>query len=391
MTFFSEIVDISIVSMSENRKIFFSAAETSGDNHAAKLICHLREELSGLNCDGLGGPAMARAGCSLWENLVERSAMLSHALHQVGFYFKLLQRVKKKLQEERPDLVVVIDSPAWNFHVAKAAHNLNIPVLYYIAPQLWAWGAWRTRKLRRSVDRVACILPFEEQWFTKRNIRADYVGHPLFDETHMVASAPRRNQESKDFPTIALLPGSRQHEIDRLWLPMQEIAQNIKREFPSARFLTATTSDNSAETLKQKSKPLLEIEIRKTSIEAVTRHADLTLVASGTATLEVAAQRCPMIVMYHVNPIQWHLVGRLLVKTKYICLVNILAQKELVPEFIPFYGQTRSISTKALEILNNDEKRHQIHDDLKKLVEPIIKPGASAQVSAIIKEMLPNW
>ncbi|MCK5269492.1 MAG: lipid-A-disaccharide synthase, partial [Sedimentisphaerales bacterium] len=321
----------------QTRTIFISAAEASADKHAAALVTQLRRELPDIDCDGLGGPAMQREGCNLLENLVDRSAMLTHAIGQVGFYYKLLGRVKQYFQQQRPSLVVVIDSPAWNFHVAKAAKELGIPVLYYIVPQLWAWGAWRAGKLRQRTDRLACILPFEQQWFRERDIQVDYVGHPLFDDDNLIKAADLHGKENNhnNFPTIALLPGSRGHEIERLWPVMLEIGRRIREEFPKARFVTTAVSEKYEAVLREQASKKLNVEIRRSGIEAVTRHADLALVASGTATLEVAAQHCPMVVMYHVNLVQWHLAGRWIIKSKYISLVNILAGREIVPEFIP--------------------------------------------------------
>jgi len=328
------------------------------------------------------------------EDLTARSAMLANALDQVGFYYRLLARVKKHFAINRPDLVVLVDSPAWNFHIAKLAKKLNIPVLYYIAPQLWAWGSWRCNKLRRLTDNIACILPFEQQWFRDRDINATYVGHPLFDHEMPPEAPPHwmNNLRSGLFPTIALLPGSRQHEIDHLWPPMQLIAVRIKKAYPAARFVTTSPSEDSAEKLKKQTNTALPIDIRSdSSIEAVTRHADLALVASGTATLEVAAQHCPMIVLYHVNQLQWNLIGKWLVKTKYISLVNILADTQLVPEFVPFANRIDTVAGQALEILDNDEKRRQIRVSLKQLTDPIVQPGASARVIQMIKHLLENY
>jgi lipid-A-disaccharide synthase len=368
-------------------KIFFSAAEVSGDKHAANLIKHLRQEIPHYNCQGLGGPAMEAAGCDLLKNLTDSSAMLTHAISQVGFYLKLLRQIKKHFATSPPQLVVLIDSPAWNFHVAKAARKFQIPVLYYIAPQLWAWGAWRTGKLRKNIDRLACILPFEQQWFRDRNIRTDYVGHPLFDDQKPI---PPGTPDPRYFPTVALLPGSRSHEIDQLWSAMQKIARRIMIEYPGARFLTAVTNENLLEKLKDQADPSLDLQIRQTSIEAVTRHADLALVASGTATLEVAAQHCPMIVMYPVNRLHWHLAGRWLVKTNHISLVNILANKEIVPEYIPFGNRVNAVANNAISLLADHQGLNQTRIELEQLVKPIMQPGTAAKVTEIIKTMLPD-
>ncbi|OPZ98180.1 MAG: Lipid-A-disaccharide synthase [Planctomycetes bacterium ADurb.Bin412] len=372
------------------RTIFISAAEASGDMHAAALIRQIRHQFPNTRCEGLGGPRMAEAGCCILEDLVSRSAMLTHAVAQVPFYFKLLRRIKEHFNQQRPDMVILVDSFAWNSHVGKAARRLGIPVLYYIPPQLWAWGAWRVGKLRRCADKVACIFPFEQDWFTRRHIDANYVGHPLFDDSHPV-DLPKLPAHTAHFPTIALLPGSRGHEIDRLWQPMQTIARRIKDRHPQARFQTAAPDSRKAELLRASADENLNIDIRHMSIEAATRYADLALVASGTATLEVAAQSCPMVVLYHVNWLHWYLAGKWLVKTPHISLVNILAKKELVPEFIPFRGRTSEVAAAALAILEDDPKRQALRQDLKQLLQPILTPGAARHVTEIMNQMFPIY
>ncbi len=376
----------------QQKTIFISAAETSGDKHAANLIRQLRMDIPHLICQGIGGNAMQISGCNLLVNLVDKSAMLGHALRQVGFFYRLKRQIRKHFLHHRPDVVVVIDSPAWNFHVAQMARQMDIPVLYYIAPQLWAWGSWRVNKLRRSANRVACILPFEEQWFRNNNIPAEYVGHPLFDDSHQVQS-PSPWQEGKSlFPTIALLPGSRSHELEKLWRPMMNIARRIREEFPDARFRTAASSPKNLDYLKKNAYKDLNIDIRIVNIEAACRHADLTLVASGTATLEVAAQNCPMIILYPVHPLAWNLIGRWLVNTRFLSLVNILAGKELAPEYMPFYArQTPKVASHAITLLQSPDQLQQIRLRLRDLMEPLLAPGAAQRVSKIVQELLPCY
>ncbi len=371
------------------RTIFVSAGEVSGDKHAGRLIGRLDAILPNTRFEGLGGPSMAKNGCDLMENLVDRSAMLTHAVGQIGFYWKLKKRIKAHFKANKPDLVIVIDSPAWNFHVAKVAKSMGIPVLFYVAPQLWAWGRWRAAKLRRLASHVACILPFEEQWFNDRNIPTTYVGHPLFDDFSTVPTEiSSDSDEPKKFLTVALLPGSRKHEIDYLWKPMQQIARGIQLEHSGVRFVTAARDTSYAELLRETADSVLGIEIRDASLEAVTRHADLALIASGTATLEVAAQHCPMIVMYHVGLWQWYILGKLLLKTKFISLVNILAQRELVPEIVPLGQKTLAVRDLALELLGDPKKLSKMRSELAELVKPIVQPGATNNVAEIVKKLL---
>ena len=333
---------------------------------------------------------MAKAGCNLLKNTVDTSAMALQAIAKIREFRKLLRQIKIIFRDDKPDLVVVVDSFAWNSHVAKAAQKAGIPVLYYIAPQLWGWASWRIKKLKKSADRVACILPFEKKWFADRGLETDYVGHPLFDDPQKIPLPVPRSNQDKDFPTIVLLPGSRMQEINHLWEPMQQVAKNIQSRYPHARFIVNTPNDIIEHALQENIDPYLDIAFRRSGIEATTRHADLTLVASGTATLQVAAQCCPMIVMYYVDPLQWYLLARWLIKTDHIALVNILAQEEIVPEFIPFYRDVEKVSQTALELLKDEKKRFATRKSLAKLIKPLNKPGTAKSVARIIKQMLPK-
>jgi lipid-A-disaccharide synthase len=376
----------------QSYKVFISAAENSGDKHAAKLIHQLKTAIPRVQCSGLGGAAMAQSGCKLLENIVDRSTMLASALTQVRFFKQLKGRVAENFRAERPDVVVVVDSPAWNFHVAAEAKKLGIPVLYYIAPQMWAWGAWRIEKLRRLTDKVACILPFEKQWFSDRGVAVEYVGHPLFDDENNISPVSPWSHQSNQYPTVALLPGSRRQEILHHWPVMQKIAMSIREKFPDAKFRTAASSEQNCELLQRNLFISADLEIRQASLEATVRHADLSVVVSGTATLEVAAQNCPMIIIYYVPWLSWNLVGRWLIKTRYLSLVNILSGRELVPEFMPFYkNQTEKVARAALSLLDDPERLRQMRLSLRQMVEPIVQPGASAKVAQLVRQMLPQY
>lgn len=373
------------------RTIFISAAETSGDHHAARLVEELLKRHSDWRCVGIGGDAMARAGCHLLENVTARSAMLAHALGQAGFYWRLLRRVKTSFNEDRPDVVVLVDSPAWNFHLAKAARKMGLPILHYIAPQLWAWGAWRVNKLRRLTDHVACILPFETEWFRRRNIPATFVGHPLFDDSEGISTVnPIASQNEREC-SVVLLPGSRRHEVEKLWPIMQRVVGELIQRFQGIRIRAVAANEMIAQWLQNQVNPSLGIEIRVGGVEAAVRYADLALVASGTATLEVAAQHCPMIVMYHVPWIQWRLVGRWIIKTPYISLVNIIAQREIVPEFIPIGRNTAKVVEKSVQILDDESLRMEIRRTIKNAIEPIGKPGAAANTAVLVEKLMPIY
>lgn len=373
-------------------KIFISAAEVSGDHHAARLIRQFARDGKSVTCIGLGGPKMVEAGCYLYENLISRSAMLAEAIGQVVFYWKLLGRVKKILSQEKPDLVITVDSPAWNIHVAKVAHRLGIPVIQYAAPQLWAWAPWRAGKWRKNTDRIASILPFEPEWFARKGIKATFVGHPLFDDRpEYIRPEKEVDHESGDDTTaytVALLPGSRKHEVEKLWPGMIKIAEQLRRQFSDISFISAVANTEVEKFLTDSIPDEIKIEFCSQGLVEATARADLAIIASGTATLETAVAGCPMIVLYHVPSWQWHLVGKLLLTVKYISLVNILADKELVPEYVPFNNRVQEVNETASALLNNPGKLERIRHELLALTREISENKASVNVAGMVYELL---
>jgi len=198
-------------------RVFISAAEPSADAHCAGLIDAMQKITSGIEFVGVGGPKMAQAGCELLENTTSKAAMLYKAFSQVARFYKILKHIKHYLKSNNVDLVIVCDSPSFNFHVAKAAKKVDIKTLFFVAPQLWAWGGWRIGKLRKCCDKLCCLLPFEQDWFGQRGMDAVFVGNPLLDKLEIAHSRHEQyaNFEPKN-ARFALMPGSRAAEIESL-------------------------------------------------------------------------------------------------------------------------------------------------------------------------------
>jgi lipid-A-disaccharide synthase len=376
--------------MYENAKtyrVFVSAAEPSADAHCAGLTSALQEKGYSIELVGVGGPKMEAAGCKLLEHSVGRAAMTYKAFGQVGYYYGLIRRVNRFLRSNKVDLVIVCDSPSFNFHIAKAAKKAGIPTLFYVAPQLWAWAGWRIRKLRKYCDRLCCILPFEEDWFRQRGIDAAFVGNPLFDELGTDLSSCRRDYADFDPGSLrlALMPGSRAAEIDSLWQPMQQIALRVKAKRPAAEFVTVAVDAEREQILRSRHIAGFESEYTVSSVSAT---ADFAMVASGSATLQVAAAGCPMVIMYQSSRVLWHLVGRWLLTTRYLSLVNILAGKELVPEFMPYFTSIDPIVQSVEQLLADRDRLAQISGELIKLTEPLAATKARDQVAEIVLQML---
>ena len=373
--------------MSESKKkyrVFISAAEPSADAHCANLIAALKDMHPVIEFVGAGGPKMADAGCELLENTVEKASMIYNALANIAFFHRLIKRIKLFLASNKIDLVIVCDSPAFNFHIAKAAKQSGIKTLFYVAPQLWAWGAWRIGKLRKNCDKLCCILPFEQEWFASRGIDAVFVGNPLLDKL----DARNLNLESQATNRIALMPGSREAEMKTLWQPMQQIALALKKKHHELSFITVAVNNERQKKLATSQIPGLECEYAIDSVGKTASCVDFTIVASGSATLEVAAAGCPMVIMYQSSMFLWHLFGRHLIKTKYLSLVNILAGNQLVPEFMPYFRSVQPIIDTICSLLEDRDKLAQISSSLRELVEPLAKKKASEEVAKIAIEMM---
>ena len=371
-------------------RVFISAAEPSADSHCAALITAMRELRDDVEFVGVGGPKMAAAGCELLETTVARASMIYNAFTHVLHYYKLLRRIRPYLEDNRVDLVVVCDSPAFNFHVAKAARSLGIKTLFYVAPQLWAWAPWRIGKLRRCCDKLCCILPFEQQWFAGRGVDTVFVGHPLLHE-----AAGSAGQNKKDYAgydparvLVALMPGSRTAEIKTLWRPMQQIGQSIKQKCPQARFVAVAVDEQGRRKLAAAQTAGFECDYSAGTLAETARQADFAIVASGSATLQVAAAGCPMVIMYQSSRLLWHLVGTWLVNTEYLSLVNILAGRELVPEFMPYFASVEPIAAKCVELIRDRDRLRKLSTELVKLVQPLRTQDASQTTAEIVGEML---
>lgn len=371
-------------------RLFISANDPSADVHCAGMMRALADSGRPIEFVGIGGPKMADAGCKLIENTVGGAVMTYKAVAHAGYYYKLLRRIKGCLRERPFDLAIVCDSPSFNFHVAKAAKGAGIPTLFYVAPQLWAWGGWRIGKLRRCCDKLCCLLPFEEAWFTQRGVDATFVGNPLLDKLPADLTGFRKDYSDFDprRARIALMPGSRLAEIESLWRPMQEAAVRLKEQFPSAQFVAVAPNEERRALLAQMQIPGFSCAYSVDSVTATSSDVDFALVASGSATLEVASAGCPMVVMYQTNRILWHLVGRWLVHPKFFTLVNLLADRALVPEFMPYFASIDPIVEKVATLLKNPEVLNRLSNDLIDMVEPLTQKKAGPEVARIVLDML---
>jgi len=382
---------------SQSKRIFISALEPSAELHCANLISQCgrkmgegKTSIKSIEWVGFGGSKMEEAGCALLENTVSRAAMIYKVFSQLGYYRSLIHKARQLLEQNKPDLVIVCDSPAFNFHIAKAARKLNIPVLFYVAPQLWAWAPWRIHKLKACCDKLACILPFEQDWFQRRGVDATFVGNPLFDELTEPLEANLKTYDgfTPQQAKIALLPGSRRHEIETLWPAMQQIALEIRKVYPKAHFYTAAPDMSKMVLLHEHRMNGFSCLEQIGGLIDLCKQVDMAIVASGSATLQVAAAACPMIVMYQSSRLMWHLVGRWLIRTPVLSLPNIVAGRRLVPEFMPYFTSIDPITHVAMDYLGSVERLKKASADLVDLCKPLAGRKTAAEVANIVFQMI---
>jgi lipid-A-disaccharide synthase len=371
--------------------VFISAAEPSADLHGASLIRAVHRLDPAVRFCGVAGPLMRAAGCRAVFDMSSHAAMAAGVFKAIPRALAMLRTSRKTLAREPAALAIVIDAPILHLRTARYARRAGVPVLYYIAPQLWAWGAGRIKKVRKAVDQVAVILPFEEAYYRERGVPAEYVGHPLFDSLTSRAVNRERVAELKQHgrPVLTILPGSRSHVVEEVLPGQIEVAEALAQRFPSMAVCVSVAN--------ARAKALIESRLARSKLNAtihegenaeIINASDLCLVASGTATLEVAFHHAPMIVMYNAPRWSYDLVGRWAIRTPHLALVNILAGRELAPEFMPYYRSTAPIIAKALELLESPQALDRFRAELASLMDTLVKTGASENAAGIVMEML---
>jgi lipid-A-disaccharide synthase len=366
------------------KSIAIVAGEASGDQHAAHVIQTLRARHPDAFFCGMGGHAMRAAGAKVIIDANELAVVgITEVIGKIPRLFKAVTRIKQLLKSLRPDLLILIDFPDFNLHVAATAKKLGIPVLYYISPQIWAWRSSRVKKIKKRIDHMAVILPFETEFYTRSHVPVTFVGHPLMDCIH---DAPRTNSPAQDnaIPRIGFLPGSRDGEVSRLLPIMLQAAHLLTQKMPSAQFLVSSApslDDHLVESIVAQH-PLPNLEIVRQPVERLFERSRLIVTASGTASLQAAIWGIPMIVTYVVSPLSYAL-GRLLIKVPYIGMANLIAQQRIVPELVQNEMTAQSVAAEACRLLADSDAYMKMCRDLSVVRERLGKPGASARVADI--------
>jgi lipid-A-disaccharide synthase len=312
-------------------KIFFSVGEPSGDLHGANLIREMSQRDPTIQFVGFGGPRMDRAGCELLFDLTSLAVMwIARVLWNIRTFFKLLKQADEYFEQHKPDAVVLIDYPGFNWWVARKAKKHGIPVFYYGVPQMWAWAGWRIKKMRRLVDHALCKLPFEEKWYNDRGCKATFVGHPYYDEMEtQQLDVDFVNEQEQGERLVTILPGSTTQEFVNNIDWLIETAEKVYRDCPDTKFAIASFNEKQAalaqEALEGKELPI-NVFVGRTP--ELIKAAHCCMACSGSVSLELLHHRKPTVILYRVSRLFYYVASNFVATVKYITLVNLLADDD---------------------------------------------------------------
>lgn len=369
--------------------------EASGDLHGAKLIKAVKAQSPETIFYGVGGPRMEAAGCDI---LIPGEQLAVMGIVEVIGHFPVIWRSFQRLKAElhgdcKPDALVLIDFPDFNLRLAGQAKKADVPVLYYVSPQVWAWRKGRVNKIARVVDSLAAIFPFEPVYYEGLDIRVQYVGHPLLDEFTTVSGRidlRKKLQIPASGKVVGLFPGSRRNELNYMLETLVEAASLIRSSYSDVHFLIPVADSLSQTEIQSKfpaDVPVSFIESSTVNIYDIARCCDTILSVSGTVTLQIALAHTPMAIFYKASPLTYA-IGKRLVRVEHFGLPNIVAGARVVPEFLQDMATPKALSDEALHVLNDDAYAMEIRAGLQQVHDKLGEPGCSNRVAAMLFEML---
>lgn len=371
------------------------AGEPSGDAHAAALVAELRKKISQIEYFGATGPLMRAQGVETIVNSDELAIMGILEVAQVlPRFISAFRKLKAAAIERAPDAVVLVDWPEFNLRLATSLHRRGIKVIYYISPQLWAWRPRRISNIKRDVDLLLSILPFETEWYKTRGVdHVEFVGHPLAGEVVTRIGRQefcRQHNLDPQQPIVSFLPGSRRKELERILPPMADAIRKLKGTHPAIQFVIAVapsrTIDETKEILRARAPSLNSIKIVQGQTREALAASDAAAIASGTATLEGALLETPMVVVYKESAVNWHTLGRLITVPHY-GLVNLVAGGEIAKELMQTELTGENLAQELVRLL--DPKRNQAaREELRRVATLLGEAGASNRAAELILSVL---
>lgn len=377
--------------MAKIKTIFIVCGEPSGDLLAGDLASAIGNLNPEIKIFGVGGAHLAKAGCEIFYNINALGIMgFFDVLKKLPKFLALKKLILDKITHEKPDALILVDFSGFNLRLAQSL-NLQLPVIYYVSPQVWASREGRIKNIKKFISKMIVLFKFEEAFYQKRQIPATWVGHPAID---LVKPTDTRENFLNSFginpakKIIALLPGSRKQEV-RLMLPlMLKAAQEINQIFPAAQFIIAKASNLDTQIYQNECKNFnLNLKVVDGRTYDCLNAAEASLVCSGTATLEAAIIGQPFIIVYKTNLLNY-LLYRPQIKIPYIGMVNIVAGKKIVPEFIQFAALPKKISAEIIRLLNDQQLAGQMRSNLKVVKESLGQPGAADRAAKLILDYL---
>lgn len=374
------------------KKIFIVAGEASGDLHAANLVSQIKRLKPDTFFFGLGGEKLKAQGVDLYFDIVQLAVVgFFEVLKNIGKFRKIFSGVLREVDRQQPDLAILVDYPGFNLRLACELKKRGIPVLYYISPQIWAWGQKRIKTIKSCVRQMMVLFKFEEELYRRHGIPVSFVGHPLLDSVKvasdrqaLLASLRLKNKGK----IISILPGSREKEVITLLPIMLEAARLIYKKFPDSNFLilrSPTVKEEIFKTLLSRYDLPLYLITNKTH-DGLTA-SDFAIVASGTATLEAAILGTPLVIVYKVAFLTWAFM-RLAIKIPYIGLVNVVKQSRFVPEFVQFRAKPELIADQVIRTLQDKEDILRIKNGLLEVRGRLGESGASLKAAEVVAKLL---
>lgn len=370
------------------------AGEASGDQLGAALIQAIRIKNPDIHFAGIGGPLMKAAGMDCWWDSDQLSVMgLFEVINHIARLFALRRQLLTRLVDLKPDVFIGIDAPDFNLGVEKKLKARAIPVIHYVSPTVWAWRSGRVKTIAKATDRVMCLFPFEPAYFQRQTVAADYTGHPMADEIPLQVDAEPARSALGIKPTgqcIALLPGSRLAEIEKLSTPMLEAAVILTERYPGINFLMPAATELVRNHFESELRrfPGVNCQVFSTRSKEVMAAADVVICASGTATLEVMLVNRPMVVCYRLSGMTYKLAKWFkLVKTRFFSLPNILASKKLVPELLQHEVTGQAIADEVTRWLNQPESCANLKQRFDQLHRQLRIDAASTAADVVLQHI----